>query len=102
MKIEIQSMANAPLSTTCIGAMFAMPMTNMSVLMQHCINNEWLLLSTSQKTDNNVDNFGNSMSSPSNDGNRIVTGADHSDTIFFHDNANHKHIDMFVNQPLFD
>ena len=55
-----------------------------------------------QKTDSNADDVGHSMTLSSNDGNRIVAGADCSNTVFAHEYANHKHVDVFVNQFLFD
>ena len=55
-----------------------------------------------QKPDNNVDNFGNSISSSSNDGNHIFIGADHSNTVFVHEHDNCECIDVFVNQTFSD
>ena len=40
IKIEAQSIASTPLSTTCNGEMFAMPMPNASVIMYYYIINE--------------------------------------------------------------
>jgi len=58
--------------------------------------------STIQKPDNNADNFGNSISLSSNDGNRIIIGADNSNTVFIYEYADYTYIDIFINHPLFD
>merc|ERR1712194_284737 len=81
---------------------FAMSLPNINVLIHKYSNNQWLLRSTIQKPDNNADNFGNSISLSSNDGNRIIIGADYSNNVFVYEYANYKYIDIFINQPLFD
>ena len=78
-----------------------MPMLNLNVLMHYYSNNKWPFRYTIQNPDSNADNFGNSMSSSSNDGNRIIIGAYYANVVFVNEHANHKHIDMFINQPFF-
>ena len=50
----------------------------------------------------NADNFGNSISSSSNDGMCIIAGTECTSAVFIHDHDNQNHIHMLINQPEFD
>ena len=75
---------------------------NVNALIHYCSNKKCMLRSTMQELDDNADNLGNSTSSSSNDGNRVIIGADQINMVFVYEHANYKCIETFINQPFFD